>query len=483
MNELLRALRPVKNRLRLGRILRGAAAGFALGAAAAFVLLTVTLFVPLENRWVIAALVLAGCVVLTAAVNALRPVRNTEAARAADGCGLQERAVTALELAEKETGSAAFREAQRKDACEHLRALDTRKIRPAVPRRYWIAGAALLLLCAAAALIPGSGDRIVGTRRELAEKIAPMAAKIEEAAAKEEDGRSDEEKAELRKLTEELKRELSDSRDEVDALVALDKAESRLEEMRQKTAGDAMNELAEAMRNAGMDSAADALESGDAQSLAEAMAELEAGALKQAAEGSSADAQELAELLEQAAAGGELTEAQLQAMAAMAQSGAMQESPLQQTLSGLKASLGGQQSQNGSGQGMSGSGNQGQGAGSGAGTGTTNEEQKGGGNGQNPSGTKGNRPPEYKEGVFESIYDPEKAEAAFRDVTTEQNKLGEDSVQIETGPGKGRLEGNVPYREVVGEYAQAETEAAESAHLTREQKEWVDEYFRRLTEE
>ena len=133
----------------------------------------------------------------------------------------------------------ASREAQRKDACEHLRALDTRKIRPAVPRRYWIAGAALLLLCAAAALIPGSGDRIVGTRRELAEKIAPMAAKIEEAAVKEEDGRSDEEKAELRKLTEELKRELSDSRDEVDALVALDRAEKRLEQLRRQTAGGA----------------------------------------------------------------------------------------------------------------------------------------------------------------------------------------------------------------------------------------------------
>ena len=68
-------------------------------------------------------------------------------------------------------------------------------------------------------------------------------------------------------------------------------------------------------------------------------------------------------------------------------------------------------------------------------------------------------------------------------MATEQNKLGDDSVQIETGPGKGRLEGNVPFREVVGEYAEAEAEAAESAHLTREQKQWVDDYFRRLTDD
>ena len=482
MNELLRALRPVRNRLRLGRLLRGAAAGFALGAAAAFVLLVVTLFVPQADRWIIAALLLAGCTVLTAVVNALRPVRNAEAARTADGCGLKERAVTALELAEKGSVSAEFREAQRQDACEHLRALDPKKIRIAVPRRYLVCGAALLLLCAVTALVSGRGDRIVGARRELAEKIAPMAAKIDEAAAKEEDGRSDQEKEELRKLTDELKRELQDSRDEVDALVALDKAESRLEEMRKKTAGDAMQELADAMRNAGMESAADALESGDGQSLADALAQLENGSLQQAAEGTSADARELAEMLAQAAAEGQLTDAQLQAAAAMAQGGAMQGSPLQQALSGMKASLGGQPSENGSGAAMAAAGNQGQGVGSGAGTGTTNEEQKGGGNGGQP-GSKGNRPPEYKEGAFESIYDPEKAEASFRDVATEQNKLGDDSVQIETGPGKGRLEGNVPFREVVGEYAEAEAEAAESAHLTREQKEWVDEYFRKLTEE
>ena len=66
---------------------------------------------------------------------------------------------------------------------------------------------------------------------------------------------------------------------------------------------------------------------------------------------------------------------------------------------------------------------------------------------------------------------------------TEQNSLGKDSVQIETGPGKGSLEGDVPFRQVVGEYAEQEAAAAEAARLTKEQKEWVDEYFRRLTEE
>ena len=74
-------------------------------------------------------------------------------------------------------------------------------------------------------------------------------------------------------------------------------------------------------------------------------------------------------------------------------------------------------------------------------------------------------------------------DTASRDVMTEQQQLDKDSVQIETGPGKGSLQGDVPFRQVVGKYAETEAQAAESAHLTREQKEWVDEYFRRLTDE
>ena len=101
MNELLRVLGPVKRRIRVGRLLRGAAGGLAAGAVAALVLLAVTSFVPLEGRWWIAGAAVAGCAVLTAAGNALRPVNPREAARTADRCGLRERTVTALEMADR----------------------------------------------------------------------------------------------------------------------------------------------------------------------------------------------------------------------------------------------------------------------------------------------------------------------------------------------------------------------------------------------
>lgn len=497
MEKLLKALRPVRRRLRLRRFAHGAGTGFAAGALAALVLLAVTSFVPLKNRWLIAAACTAGCTLLAGAGCAMWPVKPRDAALAADACGLRERSVTALELAgRQETEMILF---QRQDACDSLNTLDVKQIRPGFPRRQVILGSVLLVLCAGTLLLPGGGDRAVAARQALEQKTASMAQKIDEAAAADEAGMTEKEKAELRKLTEDLKRELSASRDELDAMVALDKAEQQLEknrteQMRDRTAGDAMeamDALSQAMQGAGMDpgqaqSLSEAMASGKAAAMNASLSELDAEQLKKLAEGLTGDAKSLAEQLAQAVESGEITDAQLQAMMSGAQS-SLQSSSLQQAISGMKASLGaggtGPGSQSGPNAGTGTGNNQGM-NGNGAGTGTTNEEQKGGtGAGQKNSTSGGNRPPEFKQGEYETIYDPEKAETASRDVMTEQNSLGKDSVQIETGPGKGTLEGDIPFRQVVGEYAEQEVQAAESAHLTKEQKGWVDEYFRRLTDD
>ena len=519
MNELLKALGLVRSRLRLRRFVSGAGWGFAGGALAALILLAVTSFVPLANRWWIAGACVAGGTLLAAASNALRPVSPLEAARAADACGLRERAVTALELAEAEKSTPAPQAGvsrpeaditllQRRDACERLQALDARQIRPAFPKRRLLAGALLLALCAATLLLPGGGDRAVAARQALETKTAAMAKAAEEAEKADEAGLTEKEKAELRKLTADLKRDLTASRDEADALVAVDKAEQQLQKLRaeqvqEKTAGDAMsamNALSQAMQSAGMDAAADALAealaSGDAAAMSKALSDRSAEDLQRLSESLTGEAKALAEAMAQTAQQGELSEARMQALQQAAQSAqsagsmsaAQQATALQQALAGMKASLGAGQSQQSASQAsMSGAGagsgnNPGQ-SGGGAGTGSTNEEQKGGSGGRKSGGSKGTNPAEFKQTEYETIYDPEKVDVAARDVMTNQQSLGKDSVQIETGPGKGSLEGNVPVSQVVGEYAEQEVKAAESANLTREQKQWVDEYFRKLTEE
>nr|AEW47922.1 hypothetical membrane-associated protein [uncultured microorganism] len=501
MNEILKALGPVQRRLRLRRLLQGAGGGFACGSLAALILLAVTSFVPLQDRWWIAAAAVTGCTLLGAAGNALRTVDPLESARAADACGLRERSVTALEMAEvPETEMTRF---QRQDACEHLRNLDVKQIPLRFPKRLAAAGAALLVLCAGTLLIPGGGDRVAAERKALQEKTADMIRTVDEAEKADEDGLTEKEKADLRKLTEELKRELNASREDLDVMVALDKAEQQLEKLRseqmqEKTAGDvmsaaeAMNALAQAMQNAGMSeetaaALSEAMASGDAAAMSAALSGLDADQMKELAEGLTGQAQSMAEQLAEAAEQGNMSDAQMQALQAGMQANAQQASALQQALSGMKAGFSGTGQQSGEQTGQSGTGQGGsnpQGPpGGGAGTGSTNEEQKGGGGGQQSGTNKGNRPPEFKEGEYETIYDPEKADTSSRDVMTEQNSQGKDSVQIETGPGKGTLEGNVPFRQVVGEYAEQEALAAESAHLTKEQKEWVDEYFRQLTGE
>ena len=122
-------------------------------------------------------------------------------------------------------------------------------------------------------------------------------------------------------------------------------------------------------------------------------------------------------------------------------------------------------------------------SGNGAGEGSTNEEQKGssGGSGQL---VKGDRDPRYKESQYETIYDPERIGKERQDVMTEQNRLGdEDSQQIETGPGQGNLQGDVPWGEALEEYAETEALAADRENLTVQERQWVDEYYKLLTEQ
>ena len=141
--------------------------------------------------------------------------------------------------------------------------------------------------------------------------------------------------------------------------------------------------------------------------------------------------------------------------------------------------------QSGDGPGTSGAGGNsiGSTAGNGAGEGSTNEEQQGSGS-KSSGPVKGSRDPRYKEGEYETIYDPEHIGKSRQDVQTEQFRAGdEDSLQIETGPGRGSLTGDVPWGEALQEYADTEARAADRENLTVQEKQWVNEYYRLLTEQ
>ena len=459
--ELLKTLRPVKRRVRRNRLLRGAACGLAAGFGTALILRITALFTPVADKWLWAVLPEAAFALLFAAGNALRPVADRTAAEIADGCGLKERVITALEQTGSETEICTL---QREDACRALKSLEVRKIRPGSVRKQLLTALGCGVLVIILLLIPNPRDREAEVRSALRKTLKEGTEEIAKAAAEDEERLTPEQRSELRKLTEELNRELLDSRDETDALVALDRAEQRLEQMESRTAGDALAAAdgTGAKSNAGEGSEETEAADGTGTEVSGEAAQTsgESGGIKTGKLSTSKALSALKSAVNPAAAGkGTQTSAEsLQEGTAQGQG---------QNGQGAQAAAG------------SSGGNQ---AANGAGEGSTNLEA--GVSGKLQGGlAKGNRDPKYKEAQYETIYDPERTDMAIRDEMTNQNRLGnEESLQAETGPGKGSLGGSVPWDQVFRDYEETETRSAERENLTTKERQWVADYYAKLTE-
>ena len=465
MKEVLKALRPVKHRIRRNRVLRGAAAGLAAGLAAAVILQAVSFFVPVPDRGLWAAAAAAAVMLLTALGNAARPVKDMTAAQAADACGLKERTVTALE-----GGNEPIRQLQRQDACKALDALDVKQIRPGSVKKTLLAALGCAVLLGTLLLIPNAQDAEAAARKALNRTLQEGRKTIEQAAEEDEERLPDEKKSELRKITADLNRELGESRDAADALVALDKAEQRLEQMRQETAGDKM------------DGSGASGEAGSGEKTGNAEGKGEGENAGQAVNGQAGTATS-------ASVG---TAAQLQTLEALtALKGAVNPS-LQagNGIQGLEGKHGTAVGQAGMGTGNGQTGMNGAGGsnpngktGGGAGEGTTNEEQQGSGTPSNGI-MKGNRDPRYKEVQYETIYDPEHIDKDKQDVMTEQFRTGDEgAAQIETGPGRGSLNGDETWGDAPQAYADTEARAADGENRTTQERQWVNDYYKLLTEQ
>lgn len=150
-------------------------------------------------------------------------------------------------------------------------------------------------------------------------------------------------------------------------------------------------------------------------------------------------------------------------------------------LSSLRSSIGaGGQGQSGNGQ-SNGAGNQpGANSGNGAGAGSTNQAQEG--SGQEQAGRRGNADPRYKEGEYESIYDPTRLDASQTEISAQSPQGEGDSMQAQLGPGAGQIGESVPYNQVIYDYASAAVQAADNQNLTAQERSWVNAYFASLTE-
>lgn len=487
-----KALLPVRRRLRLRHAARGFCWGLlAMGAAdAAVMALSFALPLHLRTPLLLAALALP---LLGAAAGLLWPVPLLLAARAADACGLRERAQTALALRGREDDMARL---QRADALSALQGLNARKALPLrAPRRVLIAAAACLALCAALAFVPNPQDDVLRAQQQFMQKMEKPKEVLAEALKALDEAELDAQTMQdLRRLTGDLARELAQSRDRREALTALSRAQQQME----KLLNQSKNAAGEALGQAGLDALAQALNAAgaDAQSLEEA--------LSAAAEGM--DAQQLAEQLEEAAqsasdaAAAQALKAAAQALSQGSASAAAQAlsqlsaqsaaaSQLAAAMQGAKAAAGlasGGQGASGQGQGQGqgqGAGqSQGQGQGGGAGKGSTNQDQSGAG-GAKGGHSAGKDPGQYNLGAYESIYDPTRLGdgGEISQSTGKVNEQGEIS-ELTLGPGLGDASGSVPYDQVAGAYRDAAVQRAREAQLPAYAQQWVNDYFGALVE-
>ena len=466
MKEVLKALRPVKRRIRRNRFLRGAAAGLAAGLAAAAVLQAAAFYVPVPDRGLWAAAVAAAVMLLAALGNAARPVKDVTAARAADDCGLKERTVTALE-----GGDEPIRQLQRQDARKALDALDVKQIRPGSVKKTLFAALGCAVLLGALLLIPNTQDNEAAARKALNRTLQEGRKTIEQAAKEDEEKLPDEKKSELRKITADLNRELGESRDAADALVALDKAEQRLEQMRQETAGDKTDGSGASGEAGSGEKTGNAEGTGEGENAGQAV-NGQAGTASSASAGTAVQLQTLEALTALKGA----VNPSLQAGNGIKGLEGKNGTPVGQAGSGTGN---GQNGMNGAAGGSNPNGK----TGGGAGEGTTNEEQQGSGNPSNGI-MKGDRDPRYKEVRYETVYDPEHIDKDRQDVMTEQFRTGDEgAAQIEAGPGRGSLNGDVPWGEALQEYADTEARAADRENLTTQERQWVNDYYKLLTEQ
>ncbi len=484
MNALHKALRPTKRRLRLLRAMDGLQWGLLLGAACCVLVMIISFFVPLMHRtyYLLCTLVLP---VVGTLIGAALHLGSYRAACAADKAGLKERAQTALTL---QNGSA-MTECLMEDAIRNLEALEIKAAFPfAADKKRMLALLCTCALCGALFLIKNPQDQVLKTQAQFQQEAQKLAQEAQKALDKAAEALTPEELTELRKLMGDLARELAQSRDSRDALMALDQAEKALERL--TNAQQALQSAAEALQNAGMDAAAQAMEAGDAQQLSEALSNESA-------------AQAAAEALDAAASAtsGQASQA-LSAAASMLRagnaSGAVSTLQNAASLGNMQALLSSMRSALGSGQGLGqglGSG-QGKGSGNGQGQGIGQSEGDGGGGGAGKGTTSqdagytpgsdrqrqsGTGQAEYREVPYESIYDPTWLSAGG-EMVNETGAVGEgESTRINLAPGLGDATNTVPYNEVIAQYAQTAAKAAQNPDLPAYKQQWINDYFAALT--
>lgn len=511
---LRQALRPLARRMRWLRALRWTTLGVLVACVACLLWMGASFLIPLASLAFWVAITAAALPVAAFAVGILAPLPWRGVVYGADERGLAQRVETLLE----QTQPNAMTRLLERDTLARLASFSPKQaFRPARMSKVWIASGVTALLALALVFVPNPQDAVLEERARMRELIAKQAEALETRMESVEDHLlSEVERVELRRELSELAQTLRNAQDAREALSALDQAQKRTETLLNRAlartladqmssvSSDAIDTLSQALeQNLGeqqgqalaerlseaasegdlseaIESLAEALEESDAaEALAEALQQASNQASAPSGEAQSGSAQTgSASAAEDSSASANASKQALASLSACAQAGRtvranvtalMQLARSGISQSGSSAAAGSSQS-GGSGQGS-------QGSGSGQGSGRSSGQGSGQGGGVGGSSALSDRL-----GAFESVYDPTRLGGDAPISQVEGTKNEGDSTQVELGPGQGDVSGQVPYREVVGQYQAEAAQAMERENLPATLKEWVNRYFNALVD-
>ena len=479
------ALQPIRHRLRLLRMLKGLFLGLLAGAAGCLVLTVVSFFIPIEALWRYLLSTLGGCAALGLLAGMLLPVSVAYAARRADQCGLKERVRTALAFPGKEGAMYAL---QRADAEACLKALEPKS---ALPFRFHrglaLPLAVMMMATVVLFFVPNPQHGVLAARAQVRKELGAQADEIEQVAEKmREEGLTEAERRELRRITDEMARDLREAQDKREALAALDEKEKQMERLQEEIRRRVRQETMQALSSQdGLKNLAAAMEGDGGEAMQEALSEI--AQMLESAEGAQSLSEQLAaaatqmspgavqQSLSQAASAASAGNAQLctQSLSGALSSAGATGADLGALMRMARMGVAGAGTSAGAGSGM---GSENKGGGRGAGMGSTNQDmgytpgmqQAGQGNGGSIVD---------KVGQYERIYDPNRLggdnEASF----VEGVKGEGESQQLQLGPGQGDYSGSVPYNQVIGTYQAAAGQAMRRQALPAAMQDIVTRYF------
>jgi hypothetical protein len=282
--EIISFIRKIKFRIHRNIIFNYIIWGIIIALCCGSLVSIAALLVPLYKVYVIAIKLTGAGVLIALAASLFRIPKDYKAAQIADSLGLKERAVTALELIEKEDN---FSVLQKKDTLREFENLDYKgKLTFTINKKQVALFLIFILIIIGANFIPTKAKEKAEVKYKFnimqEEKIADIE-KIEKEIIKK-STLKEEEKRELLNNLSTLKQEIKDAKGVNDINNSLAKFQIKTDALKEKFNGDDINNLASGLsRNNYTNSLANAIEKGDKTAISQEIKNLPE-ALKNATE-------------------------------------------------------------------------------------------------------------------------------------------------------------------------------------------------------